>query len=485
MLIDFETATDISAEYDSIVAGAGPAGITIARKLAEQGRRVALLEGGGRSYSQRSQDIYKGAVSAIDYPLEYTRLRYLGGTSNHWAGRCRPFTELDFEERSDEYALPGWPILKTELDAYLDEAMDILDLPSPMFQVDKPITKEVETSFDPDVALLSPPTRFNQKYSDELEKSKLIDCYYNANLVDIHLSEDHDSADYVIVKSYNGREVRFYGATIILAMGAIENARILLNSNSQNTKGVGNSSDMVGRCFMEHYLVNMGDFIPEAAAWNGGSQMSYFPKPDFVRSNKIGSSNMTLSVSSGTQIYGSRFRTIKTPIINMACDNGFENYLKKVFNFQCAGKGIITTLTEQEPNPESRLTLTDEKDSLGLRRVNLHWSLSDFDKRTIRVLAKETAKVLADNDIGRVKLPDYILDESLPIPVNPHSHHLGTTRMAASAKYGVVDENSRLFDVKNIYVAGSSVFPRGGGNNPTMPLLQLALRLCDHLNSKV
>lgn len=65
--------------------------------------------------------------------------------------------------------------------------------------------------------------------------------------------------------------------------------------------------------------------------------------------------------------------------------------------------------------------------------------------------------------------------------VFPHAHHMGTTRMAASSQWGVVDSNCRVFGVSNLHVAGSSVFATGGGGNPTMPLVQLALRLADHL----
>ena len=86
------------------VIGAGAAGITIARELAEKGHSIILLEGGGRDYSDESQDLYQGEV--VGHPntsVDSSRLRYLGGTTNHWTGRCAPFDELDFKRR------PGVP----------------------------------------------------------------------------------------------------------------------------------------------------------------------------------------------------------------------------------------------------------------------------------------------------------------------------------------------------------------------------------------
>ena len=87
--------------------------------------------------------------------------------------------------------------------------------------------------------------------------------------------------------------------------------------------------------------------------------------------------------------------------------------------------------------------------------------------------------------LGFVKLDECVYDVSLPLKVGPHAHHMGTTRMATSPDFGVVDENCKVFGTNNLYVTGSSVFATAGASNPTMPLLQLALRLADHLNHQM
>jgi choline dehydrogenase-like flavoprotein len=62
------------------------------------------------------------------------------------------------------------------------------------------------------------------------------------------------------------------------------------------------------------------------------------------------------------------------------------------------------------------------------------------------------------------------------------SHHLmGTTRMHASARQGVVDADCRVHGVANLFVAGSSVFATGGYVNPTLTIVALAARLAHHL----
>ena len=61
------------------------------------------------------------------------------------------------------------------------------------------------------------------------------------------------------------------------------------------------------------------------------------------------------------------------------------------------------------------------------------------------------------------------------------SHHLGTARMSANPRAGVVDEDCAVHGVRNLFVAGSAVFPTSGHANPTLTIVALAIRLAEHL----
>ena len=114
--------------FDLCVIGAGPAGITLARQAAAAGLSVALMEAGGEDLTVESQEVYEGEVLGQDYfPLDIPRLRFLGGSSNHWGGWCRALDAIDFEPKSWN-PMSGWPIRKADLDPYQPATDAILDL---------------------------------------------------------------------------------------------------------------------------------------------------------------------------------------------------------------------------------------------------------------------------------------------------------------------------------------------------------------------
>src|SRR5688572_27861265 len=100
MLHDVETPEGRAAfdrRFDVCVIGAGPAGISLARRLAGHGLTVALMEAGGLEFSEESQAVFAGESVGLTFPdLEVARLRYLGGSSGHWNGLCRALDEKDF-----------------------------------------------------------------------------------------------------------------------------------------------------------------------------------------------------------------------------------------------------------------------------------------------------------------------------------------------------------------------------------------------------
>jgi len=470
-------------KYDVCVCGSGPAGITVARALAAKGKKVAVVEGGSLEYTDRSQSIYEGQSVGEEYwdGVQNLRLRYFGGTSNHWSGRCSLFNDADFELRPF-HGLSGWPFKRSELHKYLSRAKEILDLPSEAF-INK--AKRIGKNFEDAVKALSPPTLFGEKYIAEIENSKNIDVYINANLINVRLSGNLMHVAGFDLINYNGNRFTLQANDFILAMGAIENARILLNSDSQVNTGVGNHGDMVGRCFMEHFNVQYGRFVIDNKKFWSEEAFQIAPSVETVRSKNIGNGIISFQPNAEVSEYG-RLGELRGAVRKFVCQSETVTDLsRKVVDFDCSGDGVIGSLIEQIPNLNSRITLASEKDAIGLRSIILDWQVADEDLRTIRTLGIESAKEMARIGAARVQLHDSILDPNVEIKsFGRHAHQMGTTRMSSNSRYGVVDESLRVHGVSNLYIAGSSVFPTGGGVNPTITIVMLSLRLADYISAK-
>ncbi len=141
-------------------------------------------------------------------------------------------------------------------------------------------------------------------------------------------------------------------------------------------------------------------------------------------------------------------------------------------------------MTEQAPNRDSRVTLGDERDALGMPVVKLDWRLTELDYHSIRTASRQLAVELGRSGLGRMQpWCAHETDEEIDRRITPGAHHMGTTRMHSDPSRGVVDTQCRIHGTRNVYVASSSVFPTAGHAAPTITIVALAIRLAAHLRA--
>ena len=149
--------------------------------------------------------------------------------------------------------------------------------------------------------------------------------------------------------------------------------------------------------------------------------------------------------------------------------------------------GKVVTNSQAALNRDSRVMLSDETDAFGMNRVKLDWQVSPVDDKTIHENTLAFAAWLAETDLGRMRIYDWVRSET-PIEVASATgesmsswHHMCSTRMSDDPEMGVVDRDCRVHGMENLFIGGSSVFSSTGFVNPTYTIVQLALRLGDHL----
>lgn len=144
----------------------------------------------------------------------------------------------------------------------------------------------------------------------------------------------------------------------------------------------------------------------------------------------------------------------------------------------------IWSATEQLPEARNRLELSPRRDRNGVPEVTLSWTVGEAEERTYR---RGLAILVSQLERLEPGLASAALDEpeAWPDQLIGTWHHEGTTRMQDDPSIGVVDRDCRVHGLDNLYVAGSSVFPVSGSTSPTITIIQLALRLGDHLSERM
>jgi choline dehydrogenase-like flavoprotein len=547
MLIDARTLpSDEPIETDVCIVGAGPAGITMAREWIGRDFRVCLLESGGLELDPATQTLSQGKIISRDrYPkdeMEAGRQRKFGGASNLWhinlgditGVRHTPMDPIDFIER-DCLPYSGWAFGFADLEPYYHRAHQVCQLGP--FAYDAASWADAETPPLPlkgdrlitTLFQFGPRDIFPNQYRDEICGAENITLYTYANVVQIETNDTASSVTRLKVACLDGKTFGVTAKLYVLAMGGIENARLLLNSNQVQTTGLGNQNDLVGRFYMDHPGFRIGDFFPNSRQLfqstalydlrrvNGtavagklsltpetleqeqmlNTSIWLFPRPKGHNSKAVESlrtlltalrqgklpkqaaTHINQALAGMDEIAAVTYRTLtkQQPLLVDAGCGGWSRYVDRTQRYDYFE---VAVQVEQAPHPDNRLVLSQECDRLGLRKAELHWRWSDIDLRSIRRTCEILKEELATAGLGDFQVAPE--SEMLSKLYSAH-HHIGTTRMHVDPKQGVVNENCQVHGIPNLLITGSSIFPTGGYANPTLTIVALAIRMADSIPS--
>lgn len=535
MILDAHSLPDRhTAEADICIVGAGVAGIALAREFIGKKVRVCLLESGGLQPDKATQSLYWGEnVGHPYYALDTARARFFGGTSHFWhiplgegrlGVRLRPLDPIDFEPR-DWVPYSGWPFTRSHLDPYYQRATEICRIGPNTFDV-----KDWETQEEMPLPMSGGQVQtiifqfgvrdvFYADYRKEIEEAENIETYLHANALEVETSETAGNVSSIRAATLEGKELRVKARLYILALGGIETPRLLLLSNHVQPTGLGNQHDLVGRFFMEHHHLWSGVYHPSDSSLfdtaglyrvhtvQGRAIMAklalaeeiirrekllnyctsihprFLPEPRFRRlpSRGLDSLKKLRSSLGHGRIPKNLGRHLATVFGDFSCIA--QNAYRKVRRRKKIRIFRLNTMAEQVPNPESRVSLMAERDALGQNRVQLNWQPTSQDMRSIirsQQIISESLRLAGLGDL-RIELEN----DAPPSDLHGGWHHMGTTRMHVDPRKGVVDENSRVHGLSNLYIAGPSVFPTSGYANPVLTFVAMTVRLADHLKTLI
>lgn len=491
---------------DIVIIGSGAGGGTMAYALKDSGARVLILERGGFLPREAENWSPQAAITRGRYKSddrwEHGRHTYMG--SNHYYvggmtkvfGACLArFRPQDFEAYDLEDGVsPAWPIGYEELEPYYGGAERIWQVRG---RADEdPLEPPRTTPFpfraldhEPVIAELAQRLRLQDlhpytlpmgvmsggggrcirsRYCDGFSCPLLAKCDADVCCVRPALEspnvelQTHAYAERLLTDS-SGRRVtaveariagvlkRVQASRFVVSAGAANSAALFLRSaNSAHPNGLANSSDQVGRNWIQHRDTALSALNPRR-------------KNTTVFQKTLGLNDFYLSPSGTHPRLGSLQTTGKVLPEHL---RSVHPWLPKATATWVADRSIDWWLmTEDCPLPANRIVLAPGG------RIRLEWSATSV--RAHRGLVRATAKMMRRAGYPVVLWRHFGLDTN--------AHQASTLRFGTDPDTAVLDPVCKPYDLDNVYVVDSSFLPSlgSGPGGPTLTVAAMALRVAE------
>ncbi len=512
MLID-SVNSDSDLKTNICIVGSGVGGGTLVKKLSEKNNDFIVVEAGG--LKGESKNVEKEHVGR-DFGVRTTTSIQLGGTSNLWHGILSPLDHIDFKKR-EWIPHSGWPISRDDLEPFYREAAEMLGVKDYDYFEEGTLSVELkkmltDITFDREhlrnKLFMQPMSVMNFKsvVMDCVSNSPTRHCYYNLVALELISDSSGQKIKKLLVGSETGKTFFIEAEHFIISAGALETPRLLLNSRSHNSSGLGNGGDNVGRFLLDHPMGNVcqiGFINPQKAHIYSDKKYRSDTKiktglelnEQFQESLKLPNHAFTLRPSFKKGI-DDRTEKVKLSLLAFK-DRGVTagDIWKVITNLNIVRQILVYKLslnvtfkyadlfflTEQIPNPNSTVSLSSTKDRFGYPIAQVNWQLLPEDIESVKAWFKLilTKWFPEDHYTLTHTIHDFNWDDILTTGI----HHVGTARMADNEREGVVDKNLKVFGTENLYVCDGSIFCTSGNVNVSLSTAAFACRLVKYFEN--
>ncbi|MGE0769495.1 MAG: GMC oxidoreductase [Hyphomicrobiaceae bacterium] len=486
---------DAANDRRVIIIGSGPAGAMAAHELVRAGISTVMLESGtelpkgillrlnGRNLFRRMPELDRD-LTVVDKGNQdagfYTHYA-LGGMTNQWTGAVPRFCPRDFTEGERLHEKYVWPVTYDELEPYYGIAeremritanpKDVPNLPAGNFEFKNELPRDwsaveecaarygqgfttMPLADGPPNLLVGRGTAFNS-YSFLAEKllgNPKFQLITGAHALRVEWDGAAKRAASVVYRDrHSGEDTRLAAAAFVLGCGAVNSAKLLLNSTSPDfPEGLGNSSGLLGRYLHDHPCEWWAFDLDRPATLH--SPPAYLTRMAHDKSPPLMATSWTLGVVGKQDTIRSRLGMRGTAV----------------------GVQLFGTMV---PSGSHYVALSpDRTDAFGSPALDIK---INFDRDVIQnvVDAREHLMNLM-SEAGFNPTMREVVPQLFP---GRAKHYGGTTRMHASSRFGVTDAFNRLHDVKNVLVVDAGCFTTAAEKNPTLTIMAIAARAASKL----
>ncbi|OWV82394.1 GMC family oxidoreductase [Rhizobium sp. R634] len=485
---------------DVVIIGSGIGGSSLACSLAESGLKVIILERGGhlKDSAEARDDVaifqrgfYRPGEEWLGTDGESflaNNYYYVGGNSKFFGAVMYRYRKEDFEARPHlDGKSPGWPCTYEELEPWYERAEKVFRVRGalgqdptepfhskpyayPAVPDEAPIASvrdrlkragvhpaSLPLAIDIEAWLHRAKTGWDAFPNTgvgkiDAEVGPLTEALRHPNVTlitgaNVSRLETDETGTRVTAAVFvkEGFEQRISAGMFAVATGAVQTAALLLRSaNKAHPTGLANSSDQVGRNFMNHNTSAMLvlDYRRNASVYQKTIAFNDFYNADNDYRAPLGN----------VQLLGH----ITGNILKANFPAPAPSWLVRLIARHAYGWFLTS---EDLPNPESRVMVREDRIVVNWIRSNMraHQALI---KKTKDVMRKAGFPVVLTHTFGR----------------KTTSHQCGTARLGHDPKTSVVDLNCRSHDVENLYIADASVLPTSAAVNPALTIAALAIK---------
>lgn len=456
--------------YDVVVVGAGPAGLTLAKKLAALTNFRVLIVESGTEQGGVARELAKVQASGnlrAGYFANHSQ-RILGGTASIWTGWCAVLDERPFLANE-------WPFTYGELYGYYPEAARILDVPPIVHERPEAALPGTEGHVVYRPWYFSSPVRFGwhgetaggnteSGAGSWVRDSTSVDLLLGHTATRLATLDGTVEGVSLVRTNADAQSFRVSGDCFVLAAGSIQNARLLLLSLGEGRLPA------LGRYLTDHpHLHGFAHLQLDRAAAESIMDRARAHGDGVPHAERV-AHGIGLSSSFCNE------RSVLSATVELVEPQPVEALL--------AGRrrpafGTATSVrAEMAPIESNNVQLSSTKvDFLGQPRARVAMTFDFAAQNAVELLNAELVRA----GIGRFQFP--ATNPARPYTRNATGggHLMGTTRMGKDPSRSVTDEAGKVHGFLNLYVAGASLFPAASAANPTLTVVALALRLGEHL----